>query len=225
MRERIAAAGGDPAGVAIVAVTKGFGPEAPIAALQAGIADLGENYANELLRKAAAVAATGPGLAPRWHYLGAVQRNKVARLAPVVSCWQAVSRPEEAVAIARRSDRHPQVFVEVEVAVSEGRRGCSLADAPRVVSAAIEAGCEVRGLMTVAPLASPSTAGRPGAAVTSRGQAEISAEAFGKVARLASLLGLGELSMGMSHDLEQAIAAGSTMIRIGTALFGERTAR
>ena len=82
-----------------------------------------------------------------------------------------------------------------------------------MVEAARREGCTVRGLMTVAPLAGGAD------------QPAVAARAFARVAALAATLGLGELSMGMSDDLEQAVAAGTTMIRIGTALFGERPAR
>jgi hypothetical protein len=213
LRRRIAAAGGDPERVTVVAVTKGHGPPAALAALAVGVLDLGENYATELLNTSAAVSSHGGDAVEgaRWHFLGAVQRNKVSRLAPVVSCWQGVSRPEEAVAIARRRPR-AEIFVEIDTTAESGRGGCAPAEAGRVVEAARKAGCTVRGLMTVAPLGS-------GVATTSV------ADAFGTVAELAATLGLGELSMGMSNDLEQAVAAGSTMIRVGTALFGERPPR
>jgi len=194
-----------------VAVTKGHGLSAALAALTLGVADLGENYAASLLEKAAAVESYGGAdlARPRWHFLGAVQRNKVARLAPLVACWQGVGRAEEAVAIASRQQR-AEIFVEVDTSGAAGRRGCAPADAGRVVDAARQAGCTVRGLMTVAPL------------VRAASMTETAAEAFATVAGLAATLGLGELSMGMSDDLEQAVAAGSTMIRVGTALFGER---
>jgi len=218
VRSRIVAAGGDPARITVIGVTKGHGPAVARVALEAGLNELGENYANELLEKAASL---GGALAPRWHFLGAVQRNKVARLAPVVACWQAVARSEEAAAIARRSSE-PEIFVEVNMVgpvadpgapVGAGRGGCAPADTARIVDEARAAGCVVRGLMTVAPLVDDAL------------MAETAAETFGTVATLAATLGLSELSMGMSHDLEQAVAAGSTMIRIGTALFGERPAR
>jgi uncharacterized pyridoxal phosphate-containing UPF0001 family protein len=225
VRDRIRSAGGDPDRVVVVAVTKGHGLDAVRAALAVGLTDIGENYAAELLEKAAVLDTTSlpestgdPGslsgdvVAPRWHFLGAVQRNKVPRLAPVVSCWQAVSRPEEAVAIARRA-AHPEIFVEIDLAGAAGRGGCRPSQAEALVDAARRAGCTVRGLMTVAPLAS-------GIEPSAR-----AAEGFATVAGLAATLGLGELSMGMSHDLEQAVAAGSTMVRIGTDLFGRRSAR
>ena len=89
-----------------MAVTKGFGPEAVRAALAPGSTAVGENYADELVAKAAAVA-DDPGPAPEWHFLGAIQRNKVPRLAPLVSCWQSVGRIEEGRAIARRRPGRP----------------------------------------------------------------------------------------------------------------------
>jgi uncharacterized pyridoxal phosphate-containing UPF0001 family protein len=218
VRARITAAGGDPERVAVVAVTKGHGLGAVLAALGVGLLDIGENYAAELLEKAAGLGE-GPDdgnvaarPAPRWHFLGAVQRNKVPKLAPVVACWQAVARSEEAEAIGHRRPG-AEVFIEIDLSGQPGRGGCRPADAERVVDAARQAGCTVRGLMTVAPLP-------VGASATAT-----AADAFATVAGLAATLGLDELSMGMSHDLEEAVAAGSTMIRIGTALFGERPAR
>jgi hypothetical protein len=217
VRRRITAAGGDPERVAVVAVTKGQPMTAVLSALAIGALDLGENYAGELLDKAAALESRvrepwegEPAGPPRWHFLGAVQRNKVRRLAPVVACWQGVSRGEEAVAIARSSEQ-AEIFVEINTTGEAGRGGCSPVEAGRVVETALQAGCRVRGLMTVAPLVAGVSA------------PETAAEGFATVAGLAATLGLGELSMGMSHDLEQAVAAGSTMIRIGTALFGERS--
>ena len=95
-RVRIVHAGGDPELVRIVAVTKGFGPDEVAAAFAAGLTDFGENYADELISKWETV-----GRAARWHFLGAVQRNKVGRLAPFVDCWQAVARVVEGEAIKR----------------------------------------------------------------------------------------------------------------------------
>jgi len=95
-RDRIAHAGGDPELVRIVAVTKGFGPDEVAAAFAAGLTDFGENYADELISKWETV-----GPPARWHFLGAVQRNKVGRLARFVDCWQAVARVVEGEAIMR----------------------------------------------------------------------------------------------------------------------------
>ncbi len=194
-----------------MAVTKGHGLDAVRVALALGLTAIGENYAGELLEKSTQL---GPAVspAPSWHFLGAVQRNKVKRLAPVVSCWQSVSRAEEAAAIASRAAR-PDIFLEIDLTGDPGRGGCSPQSAEALLEAARAAGCHVRGLMTVAPLDEPA------AAVSAAGSA------FATVAALAARLGLSELSMGMSHDLEEAVRAGATMVRVGTALFGERPRR
>jgi hypothetical protein len=189
-------------------VTKGFGPEAVVAALAAGLRDIGENYANELVDKAAVMEGDPSASEPvRWHFLGAIQRNKVARLAPVVGVWQSVSRSEEGARIARFAPG-ATVLVEVDTTGLPGRNGCPPDDVRALVPRLRDAGLDVRGLMTVAapdPVAADS--------------------AFTTVRALADELGLEERSMGMTDDLEAAVRAGSTMVRIGRALFGERPAK
>jgi hypothetical protein len=207
VRLRIEQAGGDPATVRVVAVTKGFGPEAVIAARDAGLYDIGENYANELLEKASVVEGDRSTSPLRWHFLGAIQRNKVAHLAPVVGVWQSVSRAEEGARIARFSPS-ATVLVEVDTTGLPGRNGCP-PDAVRALVARLrDDGLDVRGLMTVAA---------PGP--------EAASAAFATVRSLADELGLEERSMGMTDDLEAAVRAGTTMVRIGRALFGERPAK
>ncbi len=100
VRERIADAGGDPGRITVVAVTKGFGPEAPLAALGAGIVDLGENYAQELVAKAAVV---GEDPAPVWHFIGGLQRNKVRMLVPHVALWETIDRASLGAEVAKRA--------------------------------------------------------------------------------------------------------------------------
>jgi len=204
VRDRIEAAGGDPGRVRVVAVTKGFGADAVAAALAAGLHDVGENYAQELLAKQAALG--GPG-APAWHFLGAVQRNKVRRLAPVVAWWEAVARAAEGEAIAAAAPG-ARVLVEVATVRAPGRGGVPPDEVRGLVGDLTSLGLAVLGLMTVAP--------RP---------PDEARAAFGEVARLADELGLEERSMGMTEDLEAAVAAGSTMVRVGRALFGDRPAR
>lgn len=209
VRTRIARASGDPSAVRIVAVTKGFTHEAVAAALAAGLADIGENYADELVAKAAALeAAGGGGPSPVWHFLGAVQRNKVGRLAPLVTWWQGLSRIEEGRAIARRRPGS-NVLVEVDVAGLPGRGGCPPEEVDRLVGSLRDEDLEVAGLMAVGP-PGPPEASRPG---------------FALVSHLADSLDLPVRSFGMSDDLEVALAEGSTMVRVGRALFGERPPR
>jgi hypothetical protein len=145
---------------------------------------------------------------PEWHYLGAIQRNKVARLAPLVSCWQAVGRIEEGRAIARR---HPgaRVLVQVDVAGLPGRGGVPPSEVTGLVTALRGEELDVAGLMAVG-LPGPPEGARPG---------------FRTLRRLADDLDLPVRSMGMTDDLEVAVSEGSTMVRLGRALFGDRPPR
>jgi uncharacterized pyridoxal phosphate-containing UPF0001 family protein len=199
VRRRIETTSADPGSVCIVAVTKGFGSDAVEAALAAGLTDIGENYADELVTKAAAVPAAS------WHFLGAVQRNKVAHLAPLVGCWQSVDRVEEGKAIARHRPG-ATVLVQVDVAGLPGRGGCPPDRVPELVAVLSDQDLAVRGLMAVGPPGPPEVA-RPG---------------FALVSTLADRLDLPVRSMGMSDDLEVALAEGSTMVRLGRVLFGPR---
>jgi uncharacterized pyridoxal phosphate-containing UPF0001 family protein len=206
VRRRIEACGRDPAEVTIVAVTKGFTPAAAAVALSAGVADIGENYADELLHKAATISETPEGpVRARWHYLGAIQRRKVKDLAPVVDCWQTVSRVAEAEAIAGHAGA-ATVMVEVETTGLPGRNGCPPSATGELVCAMRGLGLEVRGLMVMGPPGPP----------------ELSRETFRIAARLGAELGLRDLSMGMSGDLEVAVEEGATIVRVGRALFGQR---
>lgn len=207
-RRRIAAAGGDPAAVTVVAVTKGFTAAAVAAALAAGIRDIGENYAAEIVAKSMELALPPGAGDPCWHYLGTIQRRRVGALAPVVSCWQTLARAAEGEAIARRAPG-ARVLVEVETTGLPGRNGCPPARVPDLVATLAALGLQVTGLMTIGP----------------PGPAEDSRDGFRRTARLAAELGLAELSMGMTDDLEIGVAEGATMVRIGRGLFGERPAR
>ncbi len=207
VRDRIAAAAPDPGEVTLLAVTKGFGPEAVRTAVAAGLVAVGENYADELVAKAATVAGD-PGPAPEWHFLGAIQRNKVPRLAPVVACWQALSRIEEGRSIARHRPG-ARVLVQVDVAGLPGRGGVPVSDVSGLVAELRAEDLDVAGLMAVGP-PGPAEGARPG---------------FREVRRLADDLDLAVRSMGMTDDLEVALSEGSTMVRLGRALFGERPPR
>lgn len=198
LRERLSRAGGDH--VKVVAVTKGFGPDVAAAAMEAGLLDLGENYAQELLAKATELSAQ-----PRWHFIGRLQRNKIRKIAGLVHLWHSVDRPELAAEIARRAPG-AKVLVQVDIADIGGRGGCASDDTAGLVGRCREVGLEVAGLMAVGALGSPDQA-RPG---------------FRRLASQAHDLGLVELSMGMTADMEVAVEEGATMVRIGTALFGPR---
>jgi len=180
-------------------VTKGFGIDAVEAALGAGLVDLGENYAQELLEKA-------PGHPRvRFHFIGRLQRNKVRPLAPLVALWQSVDRLELAREIARRAPG-AAVLVQINLSGEPQKGGCAPGEVAALVAAARDLGLDVQGLMGVGP-AGPREAARPG---------------FRELVALADRLDLPVRSIGMSADLEVAVQEGATMVRVGTDLFGPR---
>jgi uncharacterized pyridoxal phosphate-containing UPF0001 family protein len=227
VRRRVEAAGGDVERITIVAVTKGFGIDAIRTALAAGILDLGDNYAQELAGKAAVIGAMpsdrcdpvedvpGPSATAagagtkggpiRWHFLGPVQRNKVAALAGIVEWWHSVDRLAIGEAIAaRRPGAH--ILVQVNATGETTKHGCRPDDAAELVAQLRRLPLDVAGLMTIGP----------------PGPAEGARAAFRTVAGIGRRLGLRELSMGMTSDLEVAVQEGATMVRIGRGLFGPR---
>jgi pyridoxal phosphate enzyme (YggS family) len=206
VRQRIVDAGGDVAAVTIVAVTKGFGAAEVATAVDAGLRDVGENYAQELRAKISALDAATKAAA-RWHFIGRLQTNKVRSIADDVALWQSVDRPELAPEIAKRA-HHAAVLVQVNTSGEAQKGGCEPEDAADLVLRCRDLGLVVRGLMCVGPAGPPDDA-RP---------------AFRTLASLADRLGLDERSMGMTDDLEIAVREGSTMVRVGTALFGDRPA-
>lgn len=202
VRTRIASTGRDPAEIRVVAVTKTFAASAVRAAHDAGLRAVGENYVDELELKRDETSDVDV----RWHYLGALQTNKIARITRAADLLCGVSRMKELEKIAACAAGKP-VYVQVDFTGALGRNGAEPADVPGLVSRGRELGLDVQGLMTVAPV-DPQGARR----------------AFAATAALADELGLKERSMGMSDDLEMACELGSSEVRIGRALFGPRMA-
>jgi pyridoxal phosphate enzyme (YggS family) len=215
VKQRIDAAvvrGGHRQQVAIVAVTKTYGPEAVHAAWEAGIRDVGENRVQEALGKMAAVDV--PVL---WHLIGHVQRNK-ARSAEAFALVHSLDSPRLAdalcaVGVAR--GRAVDVLVQVNSSGEESKGGYThdevLVEAERLTTLA---GLRVRGVMTMAPLTNDESVLR----ATFAG-ARAARQLLADVGHPAA-----ELSMGMSNDYEVAVEEGATMVRLGTALFGARPA-
>ncbi|HEY5302510.1 MAG TPA: alanine racemase [Acidimicrobiales bacterium] len=203
VRRRTERAGGDPANIAVVAVTKNFGTNMVLAAHAVGLRAVGENYVDELEVKRAELS----DLDVAWHYLGALQSNKIARVLRVADVVSGVSRAKEIRLIAAQRPG-ATIDVQVDLTGAPARNGADAADVGALVDLARISGLEVRGLMTVAS---------PDAARAS--------QQFARVNELCVELGVAERSMGMSDDLELAIAQGSTEIRIGRALFGPRPTR
>jgi pyridoxal phosphate enzyme (YggS family) len=198
------AADRDPVEVRLVAACKTVSADRVVEVVRAGVTDLGENRAQELVSKAPAVRADAdPATPPTWHFLGALQRNKVRALASWVTCWHSVDRAELGPVLARHAP-HAQVLVEVNIAGEPQKAGCAPGGAAELVDALRGAELDVVGLMTVPPHGDDP---RPW---------------FAMLRDLAAQLGLAELSMGMSDDFEVAIAEGATIVRVGRALFGPR---
>lgn len=203
VRNRIVRAGGDPDRITVVAVAKGFPAKAVQSAAAAGLADIGESYAQELAAKAEACA----GVPLRWHFIGRLQRNKVRLVAPVVTLWQSVDRAELGEEIARRAPG-ANVLAQINVSGEPQKGGCPPQETVALVADLGSLGLRVQGLMAVGAVGPPGDA-RPG---------------FRQLVRLADELGLAERSIGMTGDLEVAVEEGTTMLRVGTALFGPRVA-
>lgn len=198
LRDRLAAA--DGAAATVVAVTKTFDAGAIDAAVAAGFADIGENYAQEAVAKLELVASE-----PTVHFIGRLQRNKVRQLAPHVDVWQSVDRLSVATEIAKRAPA-ARVMLQVDISGEENKGGVDPDGITELLEHAGELGLGVIGLMGVAILDEPEAA-RPG---------------FRLLRTLVDRHGLEHCCMGMSADLEIAIQEGSTMVRVGTDLFGAR---
>ena len=197
---RINAAGG--AGrTAIVAVSKTQSVEVIRAALTCGIVDFGENYAKELIDKAAALKQSQL----RWHMIGGLQSRTIAPLAPYVALWHSVSRAKE-IELLERARTGARILVQVDFSGAAGRNGAALDQVASLVEYGREGGLDVAGLMVVTP------------------QVELGerAKIFRETYLLGTSMGLKEFSMGMSDDYEPAVQEGSTIVRIGRAIFGER---
>jgi pyridoxal phosphate enzyme (YggS family) len=229
VRARIAAAAaaaGRAAGdVTLIAVSKKMPPDDVAAAIAAGQLDFGENYAQELRDKRAAVdaliaAAPVALAAPRWHYIGPLQANKVKYVAGKVALLHTVDSLEQLDEIDRRaaaSGGAPQAcLVQVNVAGEERKHGVAPDQLPPLLDRfAALAQVRCQGLMLIPPFGDDPEISRPyfGA---------LRALRDAERARLRPNVDLVHLSMGMSHDLEVAIAEGATLVRVGTAIFGER---
>lgn len=207
LRDRITRAGRDPDSVTLVAVTKGFDASVVRNALDCGLVDLGENYAQDLDAKVDALTPEQRA-AVRWHFIGRLQTNKVRLVAPHVALWQSVDRRPLAAEIAKRAPG-AEVLVQVNTSGEPQKGGCGPAETAELVASCRDLGLHVRGLMCVGPASNVDASHR----------------AFRLLASLADDLALRERSMGMSDDLEAALAEGSTMVRVGTALFGTRPAQ
>lgn len=205
----LASAGRAPDSARLIAVSK-FHPASAIRAAYAeGQRDFGENYVQELEQKAAELSDLSD---LRWHMIGHLQRNKARSVTPLVSLIHTVHSLELARELDKRATTPLSVLVEVNVGGEAQKSGCP----PEALSALLLAlgqaeRLRCRGLMCVPPHTEDPSGARPYFE-----QLRALRDAHGGAERLP------ELSMGMTADLEYAIAAGASIVRVGTAIFGER---
>ena len=207
------AAGRDASLVKLVAVSKTKGPEAVREAYAAGQRAFGENYAQELATKAEALSDL-PDV--EWHFIGHLQTNKARVVAKHAHVVHTVDSEALARELGKRASREARavplpVLIEVNVggeAQKAGAAASEIEDVMRAVQA--QESLVLRGLMTMPPAAADPEASRPW---------------FRRLRELAQAHGLPELSMGMTGDLEVAVACGATLVRVGTAIFGARGPR
>ena len=216
LRQRIldatARAARPPGSVELLAVSKGKPASAVREAYEAGQRAFGENYVQELERKGEELAGL-PGLV--WHAIGALQRNKVKAVLRYARYVQSVDRLELVAELERRAAAEGvrvTTLVEVNVAGEASKSGCAPGEVgPLLDALRASEHLSVRGLMTIPPFFDDPDQARP---------------CFAALRELRDRHGgaaeLPELSMGMSGDFEAAILEGSTLVRVGTALFGAR---
>jgi pyridoxal phosphate enzyme (YggS family) len=200
-------AGRDPSEVTLVAVTKKMPPEVVDQALAGGLTLFGESKVQEAKAKIPMVSGRA-----RWQMIGHLQSNKArdaVALFELIHSVDSVHLASELNKWAERSGKTQEILLEVNVAGEKSKFGLN-PDALGGVLGEVNAmpRLHVRGLMTIAPFVEEVEQVRP---------------YFRQLRALRDQLGLAELSMGMTHDFEVAIEEGATMVRVGTAIFGERT--
>lgn len=205
--------------ITLVAVSKTFPAEAVLAAADCGQRDFGENYVQEAVGKIERLRQLAPQHRLTWHFIGPIQSNKTRDIARHFDWVQSVERLKVAQRLAeqRPAGLPPlNVLLQVNISGEDTKSGVAPADVPALAGdVAALPGLTLRGLMAIPePAADPAAQGVP------LRQMRALYDAL-----RADHPGCDTLSMGMSADLEAAVAAGSTMVRIGTAIFGEREQR
>jgi hypothetical protein len=210
VRERVARAaqraGRRPEDILLIGVSKTVPAERVREAIAAGLPALGENRVQEAKEKIRVLGRPVP-----WHLIGHLQTNKVKDALDLFDVIQSVDRPALAAELARRARRPVDVLVEVNLAGELAKSGFAPAEVkPALDVLAALPNLRVRGLMAIPPAAADAEQTRPW---------------FRTLRELRDAAELAELSMGMSADFEVAIEEGATMVRVGTAIFGERPRR
>ncbi len=205
-------AGREPSAVRLIAVSKTHPFESIRTLYLAGQRDFGENYVQELAEKSALAVAAGLSEI-RWHFIGHLQTNKVKALLPVVYAIHGVDSVKLAAEISKRSERDIPIFLEVNLDAEESKSGIQISELRKVAeTVSLLPRLKILGLMAI-----PNPASTAGASDAFRRLAKLEKDLRPVTAR--------ELSMGMTSDFREAIAEGSTYVRVGTAIFGERSPR
>jgi pyridoxal phosphate enzyme (YggS family) len=210
-----ARSGRQPESVKLVAVSKTVGPQPIREAVAAGVTDLGENYVQEARDKVAALS----GLAVSWHYIGHLQSNKAKYAVKIFDLIHSVDSLKLAGELnrqAQKAGKVQRILIQVNLAGETSKSGVTEADAPALARAV--AGLEhvmVEGLMTMPPFFNAPERVRPYFRALQTLRDGIAAMQIPGVQ-------MKELSMGMTGDFEVAVEEGATLVRVGTAIFGER---
>lgn len=195
-----------PGEVTLTAVSKTRDADAIGPLIAAGQRDFGENRVQEAQAKWPALKAEHPDV--RLHLIGRLQSNKAEDAVALFDSVQTVDRPSLITALAAaiaKTGRRPSCFVQLNIGDEPQKGGCAVADLPTLLDACRSAGLEIAGLMCIPPAEREP------------------APYFALLAKLAQRHRLTGLSMGMSADYGTAVTIGATHVRVGTALFGERT--
>ncbi len=202
--------------VRLVAVTKQVPAETVAAAVDNGLREFGESRVQVAREKIPQVGAMAGSAALTWHLIGHLQKNKVKTAVALFDLIHSVDSVELASLIneeASRTGKIQHVLIEVKLSGEESKHGADQKSVPGLVEAAdAMKHLQVEGLMTIPPYFEDPEETRPYFQALRELRARIEASGFS----------MKELSMGMSHDFEVAIEEGATLVRVGTALFGER---
>jgi hypothetical protein len=201
-------AGRDPDSITLVAVSKAKPVSDIEAVYELGHRDFGENRAQEMAEKAAVLPTD-----IRWHFVGALQTNKARLVRPMTYLLHSMDRESLASAWAKGNDLPPPVLLQVNTGREPQKSGVMPEDAGAALESIMAVGLEVRGLMAIPPIGDDPEQQRP--------HFELLRSLRDDLAR--DHPSIEELSMGMTDDFEVAIEEGSSIIRVGRAIFGERT--
>ncbi|HYR82816.1 MAG TPA: YggS family pyridoxal phosphate-dependent enzyme [Terriglobia bacterium] len=204
MHEAAARSGRDPRAIRLIAVTKTVPVEKIRQAVEGGVSNIGENRLQEALSKREGLQ----NLPVTWHFIGHLQTNKAKKVLENFDWIQSLDRPELAEKLNQWASRPVPVMIEVKLHEEPNKSGVGEPGLAEFVKEFARFDrLQLRGLMVIPPFFENPEEARP---------------YFRKLRSFGDRFGLAELSMGMSHDFEVAIEEGATMVRIGTALFGER---